>query len=104
MGACTFAITGHDVHGKNRVVKGNLTFSASYATGGDSFALRGLAGMSSLDSILVEGNDQGASVKLGSGGTVTAPKFQLYTGDGTEASNASDNSLIVVPIWLLGTA
>jgi hypothetical protein len=103
MGACTFAITGHDVHNNKAIVKGTLTFSASYATGGDSFSPRGLAGMSEVTSVLVEGNEQGASVQLGAASTATAPAFELYTGDGTEASNASDNSTIAVPVWLFGT-
>jgi hypothetical protein len=99
MGACTFEITGHDVHGRSRLVKGNLTFSDSYATGGDSLDPLVDVGVGEITSVLVAGNDQGASVDIDAS-DVSAPTFLLYTGDGTEASNASDNSGIEVPVWL----
>jgi hypothetical protein len=98
VGACTFAITGHDVHGRHRIVKGTLTFSDNYATGGDSLDLADV-GVGQVSDVLVEGNDQGASIDIDAS-DVTAPTFLLYTGDGTEASNASDNSGIAVPVWL----
>jgi preprotein translocase subunit Sec61beta len=100
MGACTFEITGHDVHGRSRLVKGNLTFSDSYATGGDSLDPKVAVGVGQVTDVLVAQNDQGASVKLGAASTVVAPVFELYTGDGTEAANASDNSGIAIPVWL----
>lgn len=104
MGACTLAITGQERLNGKHVVKGTLTFSSSYATGGDTLNPRVAAGMGEITGLLVEGNTQGASIQLGSGSTATAPLFQVYTGDGTEASSTSDNSGIAVPVWLLGTA
>ena len=100
MGACTFTITGQGVLGRYRVVKGDLTFSDSYATGGDTLALTSV-GLQEVRSLLVESNTQGASVVLDAANP-SAPKFKLYTGDGTEATSTSDNDGITVPVWLLG--
>lgn len=103
MGACTFAISGEGVLDNKKVTKGVLTFSASYATGGDTLDPKVVAGMGEVTGLLVESNTQGASVSLDATSS-TAPKFLLYTGDGTQASNASDNSGIAVPVWLLGSS
>jgi hypothetical protein len=103
MGAATFAITGHDVHGKHRVVKGTLTFSDSYTTGGDSLAAKADVGVGEIQGFLVEGNDTGVSVDIDVTDP-TAPTFVLYTSDETEAGSTSDNSGVEIPVWLLGSS
>jgi hypothetical protein len=114
MGATTFtkataAQTGgqrHDyVVDNKRVVKGTITFSASYATGGDSLAL-GTTGLKEVTGILIDPsmttNQSGLSVALG--GTKTAPVILAYDANATQVANATDLSArAAIPVWLLGS-
>ena len=102
MGAATFAITGQEVLGNKRIVKGDLTFSASYATGGDSLALASEVGLKQVDSMLVADNTTGLSFDV-----VTtapgAPKIKAYSAAATEVASATNQATVVVPVWLFGS-
>lgn len=102
MGAATFTITGQDVHGKHRIVKGDLVPSGSYATGGDSLDLAAEVGLSQVDSMLVAENAQGASLDLDVTDP-TAPKVKVYTSADTQAAASSDNDGLTFPVWLFGS-
>lgn len=121
MGAMTFArasggkadlaesvVQGTDSRGMNyRVVRGILTFSTSYATGGDTIPLADV-GLQEVRQVLVDPqvngsgqNRAGISVELG--GTPQAPKLIAYDTFATEVANATNIGTRTVPCWLLGS-
>lgn len=102
MGAATFDITGHERLGRQMVVKGNLTFSSSYATGGDSLALASEVGLKEVTSMLVADNDTGLSFDLDPT-NVSAPKVKAYSAAATEVANATNQATVTVPVWLFGS-
>lgn len=102
MGAATFAITEQERFENQRVVKGNLTFSASYATGGDSLDLAVQVGLKEVQSMLVADNTTGLSFDLDAT-SPTAPKVKAYSAAATEVANATDQATVVVPVWLFGS-
>lgn len=86
-----------------RQVSGEVTFAASYATGGDTLVMTTVP-FDHVTDIVVEGgaaaaDTDGYQVKLG--GTVTAPKVLLYNSSG-QVANASDNSGVTVQVRLVG--
>lgn len=119
MGACTFArASGSDADKAEfsyspqgtgqayRGVRGSLTFSASYATGGDTIPLASV-GLREVRHVLVDpsvaSNNQnrgGVSVELG--GTPSAPTLVAYATVNTEVANLTNQATVVVPVWLLG--
>jgi hypothetical protein len=121
MGACTFARasgskadlaesvsqgTLNNGEGSWRVVRGVLTFSASYATGGDSVPMASV-GLQEVRQILVDPlvsptnvNRSGLSVELT--GTPGAPLVAAYETLNTEVANATNLSTRSVPVWFLG--
>lgn len=116
MGACTFARavgslgslsdgeTFDDVYRNKRVVRGTLTFSASYATGGDTIPLTAV-GLREVSRILVDSNlginDSGLSIVVG--GTPQAPTLVAYDAQGTQVANATNLSgRTAIPVWILG--
>lgn len=121
MGACTFARasgskadlaesvsqgTLNNGEGNWRVVRGVLTFSASYATGGDTIPMASV-GLQEVRQVLVDPvvaannqNRSGLSVELG--GTASAPTLVAYETLNTEVVNATNLSTRSVPVWLLG--
>lgn len=85
-----------------RVVVADVTFSSSYATGGDTFALSSI-GLHDLGSAWCEAGAFSASASggytpTGSGlqvvlaGTTSAPKLKVFNGSSTEVSAATDLS------------
>lgn len=115
MGALTFTpASGSNAdkkHGKTttptsrQVVRGTITFSASYATGGDTLAL-GPTGLREVREILVDptmstGNP-GLSVRLG--GTAVAPTVLAYDATDTQVPNATNLATRIVGVWLMGHA
>lgn len=102
MGAATFAITGHERLGNKQVVKGDLTFSSSYATGGDSLDLAAEVGLNEVTSMLVADNATGLSFDLVAT-TATAPLVKAYSAAATEVANATNQATVVVPVWLFGS-
>lgn len=116
MGAMTFAKAtpggsqllggqGTPVIENKRVVKGTLTFSSSYATGGDTLDLKtvGLTELTGLlqDGTVVLGNISGLSIMLG--GTKSAPLILAFDANSTQVTNATDlSSRVAVPVWLIG--
>lgn len=91
-----------------RVVRGVLTFSNSYATGGDTIPLASV-GLKEIRQVLVDPvvsptnvNRSGLSVELG--GTPSAPKLLAYDTNNTEVTAAVDLSTRAgTPVWLLGS-
>jgi hypothetical protein len=101
MGAATFTETSQDVHGNRRIVRGTLTLSASYATGGDSFNLATEVGLKELHKVLVDSNTRGLSLSLG--GTSKVPLLLCYATSGAEVANATDQSALTLSVELHGT-
>lgn len=106
MGACTFAPTANVSEGildNKRVRKGILSFSNSYATGGDTLAL-GQTGLTEITQVLVDANNtsnqSGISIVLG--GTKAAPLILAYDSLLTQVTAATDLSARNQPVWLVG--
>lgn len=87
-----------------RKVFGTITFSASYATGGDTLVMSTLP-FDRVTDILVEAgplapaSPSGRAIKLA--GTRTVPLVQLWSA-GSQAANASDQSAIAIPVRIVG--
>lgn len=91
--------------GGYRAVSADVTFSSSYATGGDTVALSGL-GLQNVYSVMTDGgqmtdtaqipskgrspNTHGVQVVLG--GSASAPKLTAYSGATSEVANATNLS------------
>ncbi len=96
---------GDTYWGRYRVVRGTITFSSSYATGGDTLAL-GPTGLKAVHAVLVDpslvtANRSGLSIELG--GTTTAPLVLAFDTNNTQVTNATDLSTRQAqPVWLLG--
>ena len=114
MGACTIANRreGVSVDGL-RVVEVDVTYSASYATGGDSIS-PSLLGLKEVRQILVPShklNGMGAVANANSrtgksvqlAGTASAPLLALYETANTEVANATNVSTVVHTIRFLGS-
>lgn len=113
MGAVTFATVQHGVttNGK-RVVEAVVTFSNSYATGGDTLAL-GSLGLKRIDEVHVPSHrldglavsdaqaQTGLSLQLG--GTVAAPTLKAYVTANTEQTNATNQSTVAQVVRFVGT-
>lgn len=89
-----------------RVRRLTVTFSASYATGGDTVPVATL-GLRNVNRILVEpfaasapGFQSGISIALG--GTSGAPKLLAYDAVGTEVANLTNLSNRLVTVWFVG--
>lgn len=119
MGAVTFAKSdnvksgpfqgeyGETNFSKFRAVRGTITFSASYATGGDTLA-PAACGLTQVVAILVDAtravelpNRSGLSVELG--GTTLAPTVLAFDANNTQVANATDLSARqAIPVMVLG--
>lgn len=108
MGAATFTETGQEVIGNRRVVKGTITMSSSYATGGDSLDLATEVGLKQVHKMLLEASDVtlGAWTLLGYSavlaGTASAPLIATYTGPITETANGTNMTGVTFNVWLFG--
>lgn len=96
---------GTPVWDNKRAVWGTLTFSASYATDGDTLDLKtvGLTELTGVyqDCIAPLGNISGLSILLG--GTKSAPKIMAFDTNNTQVSNATDLSArTAIPVLLVG--
>lgn len=112
MGAATFtrasgslADRAEGVLAQKRAVRGTVTFSDSYATGGDTLDLD-VVGLNEIRGVLVDpelgANDCGLSVEVG--GSPRDPTLKAYDSDGSEVADTTDLSgRTPVPVWLLGT-
>jgi len=115
MGACTFvpasgaiADEAHSVYEGFRVVRGHVTFSASYATGGDTLPLASI-GLQEIRKVMVDGgtltpgfgDTSGLSVTLG--GTPQAPTLLGFDALNTQLTAATNNTTRTIPVWFLGS-
>lgn len=118
MGAGTFVRAAGTTIGNNkdlaegvmdqkRVVRGVYTFSASYATGGDTIPMIGAAavGLTQIDKVLVDPElqtaiDPGLSIRLG--GTPGARTLKGYDVLNTELTAATNNATRSVGVWFIG--
>lgn len=116
MGAATFAPLSpgsatadgyvNKVIDNKRVIKGMLTFSTSYATGGDSFAL-GQTGLREITDLLVIGNAAAsfpsAGLSIALAGTKVAPLILAFDAANTEVPNATNLAARTVLVYLIGS-
>lgn len=109
MGALAFSNREDDVQGGKRVVEADVTFSSSYATGGDTISKAQL-GLTQIDDaqLLSLKNRKGGTLtahgrQVQLGGTAAAPTLKLYAGTGSEVANASNNSTVVARVRFLGS-
>lgn len=111
MGAVTFTPSTTDGTGRfptryidgKRVVRGTITMSASYATGGDTLALTNLD-IKEVTMMLVEPNLLSLpGLSLALAGTKTAPLILAADTNNTEVANATNLSgRASVTVWLFG--
>jgi uncharacterized Zn-binding protein involved in type VI secretion len=113
LGAVTFTNRTEHVVNNKRAVEATATFSASYATGGDTVSPTALGfrqidevhiisgGTAALDSRGVAVAQQGRSIGLG--GTASAPTFKAYSGSTAEVANATNLSTVAVRVRIYGS-
>lgn len=112
MGAVTVANKSQGVRDHRKAVEADVTFSASYATGGDTLAL-GLLGLKGLTEVMVPSHHlitrkavattasrAGKTVELG--GTVSAPTLKVYDTANTEVTAATNLGTVVLRLRFLG--
>lgn len=112
MGAVTIANKKPGVTDRYKVVEADVTFSASYATGGDTLAL-GLLGLRGLKEILIPSHEiqsrkavstassrAGKTVELA--GTETVPLLKVFDTANTEVAAATNLSTVTRRIRFLG--
>jgi hypothetical protein len=95
-----------------RVVEADVAFDSSYPTNGETVDLAavGLTRVVAIEQLFDD--DRGAPTVADTTNTgvsvrpvltdVYAPKLKLYTGAATEATNTSDQSLVVVRLRFIG--
>jgi hypothetical protein len=107
MGAVALNVVKQDVVGDKRAVVADVTFSSSYATGGDTVSLGNL-GLREVDEAHVltgtfapsaiqaskayAPNAHGVQVVLA--GSPTAPKLKVFQGTTSEVANATNLSTV----------
>lgn len=112
MGATAVTAKVVKISGNNKTVEALVTFSASYATGGDTVSLVTDLGMTEVNSITVPSHrfdgvavtaaqaQTGKSVQLA--GTNKVPLLKLYDTALTQVSNATDQSGVAIVIRFVG--
>lgn len=96
---------GTPVIDNKRGVYGTVTFSASYATSGDTLDLK-TVGLTELTAVYQDcnaplGNVAGLSILIG--GTKAAPKLIAFDANASEVANATNLSArTAIPVLLLG--
>jgi hypothetical protein len=107
MGAITFveSADGQSVIDNKRVVKGRITFSSSYATGGDTLDLASEVGLNQVDKMMIDSNSAGVLNGYGFAlsGTAKAPKVVIWSAALTELANGTNTAAVVLDVWLFGT-
>jgi hypothetical protein len=95
MGNLSFSsTTKRAVVGGHKLVCGKVTFSSSYATGGDSYS-PGTFGLSLVHDLLVQSDGTFIGVP------VSGLKVKLFTALGTESGQV-DRSGVTLQVWVLG--
>lgn len=112
MGATTITNRKQGVQDRRKVVEADVTFSASYATGGDTVSLAAL-GLNGVKQMLIPSHDlitrkpvsaavaqTGNSYQLG--GTEVAPTIKVFTTTNTELAAATNASSATIRVRFLG--
>lgn len=84
------------VMGNKRVVVATITFDSSYPTGGEDLT-PGIVGLNTVEAVMPVVNGAEFAVY-----DYPTKKLKLFTADGTEATNASNQSTIVVTALIFG--
>jgi hypothetical protein len=84
------------VAGSKRIHVYNVTFDNSYPTGGESLTA-GIIGLNWIEALIPAVNGTEFAVY-----DYTNKKLKLFTADGTEAGNASDQSAVSVTVFAIG--
>jgi hypothetical protein len=95
--ALTIAINKRDKTIGKKVVYATITLDSSYATGGESIT-PGSLGLTSIDFILFDGG-LGYRPQF----DYANSKIMMYTSAGTQTTNATDLSSIVLKALVFGT-
>lgn len=96
--ALTFSRNKRSVHGDQKVWMGKVTFDSSYPTGGEAITPSDFNMSSDVDVVLVASNT-GAEVVAWDDAN---DKLLVYTADGTEATNSSDQSSVEATVIAFG--
>lgn len=89
MGTATFVVQTQDVEKNTRVVRGVLTFSSAYATGGDTLNMT-TCGLTRVVRVRSADHEDATKLAVTSGGTPTAFKVKAWAG--AEIANGLDLS------------
>lgn len=87
----------HTVVGNQRLHVYRVAFDVSYPTGGESYT-PGLFGLNSIEAVLMPGGNGTEFVTWDR----TNKKFLIFTADGTEAVNLSDQSAVGFEVAVIG--
>jgi len=96
--ALTFTEAHKGVQGAVRVWEGTVTFDSSYPTGGEAVAAADFGFNTEILTVLPV-SDTGAEVTAWDSAN---SKVLVYTADGTQASNASDQSAVTATVRATG--
>lgn len=112
MGTVAIANKNYGVHNRCKIVEADVTFSASYATGGDTLTPAAL-GLRHVREVLVPSHHlvtkkavataasrAGKTVELA--GTSAAPLLKVYDTANTEVTNATNLSTITLRLRFCG--
>lgn len=117
MGTVAVSVVSQDINGNERIVNADVTFSSSYATGGDTIPL-GVLGLKQVDELHVQGGVMSAVVSKRYtpnthgiqpvfAGTNVAPLLKAIAGTAgapAEVTNATNLSTVpAVRIRFLGS-
>lgn len=96
--ALTFTEAKSEVVGSSRSWRGTVTFDSSYPTGGEAIAIADFGFNVEIDTVLAAA-DTGAEVVAWDSAN---SKILVYTADGTEATNASNQSAVTCTVVAFG--
>ena len=88
--ALTVTETTNTVFGDKRVVFAQVTFDDSYPTGGEALAASDFPSLAAIEEVVVASQSPGGTEQVLY--DRTNKKLMVFTADGTQATNASDQS------------
>ena len=90
---------GHrGVVGARRVWRGKVTFDSSYPTGGEAIAIGDFGFNLDIETVQIIANAGSETVQWDQANS----KIMVHTADGTEATNASDQSAVTATVVAYG--